>query len=241
ELGREQPTDPNVGARLAHAKLCLALALTAGGRYAEAEAPARQAALAFERAGAAPAGATYRRFAGSAANPPGPAPPRARRRREAELAYRSAGRHWEQLVRLPGREPAADKEWVAFLISCPSPAVRDLPRAVREARELVRQNDKDHDCRRVLGIAQYRTGDWPGAVQSLEGAVGAGSRAADVRLFLALACARLGRTEEARAHYANAVEAARALRSPSEDVKELSAEAAARLGLPDPLAAAAPR
>jgi serine/threonine protein kinase/Flp pilus assembly protein TadD len=94
-----------------------------------------------------------------------------------------------------------------LLANAPDPGVRNPPRALELAREIIKVNPSGGDGYQVLGMAYYRTGDWRAAIAALEKSreLRKGGDASD-SFFLAMASWQLGRKDEARQWYNQAVE-----------------------------------
>ncbi len=99
-----------------------------------------------------------------------------------------------------------DLAWV--LATDPDPAIRDPARALGLAEEAVRDSTDPSACWNTLGVARYRSGDFPGAVEALERSAasspGEGGTAFD-HYILAMACLRLGEPDRARDWFDQAV------------------------------------
>jgi tetratricopeptide (TPR) repeat protein len=91
----------------------------------------------------------------------------AREPEKAESDYRKAREGWEKSV----SESAADLVSVyslAWLLSnCPVASIRDEGRAVELARKLTAARPREPKYWQVLGIAQFRAGNWAEAVKAL--------------------------------------------------------------------------
>jgi tetratricopeptide (TPR) repeat protein len=90
---------------------------------------------------------------------------------------------------------------LAWLLSTDSDAaLRDPPGALRLAEEAVRASADRVACWNTLGVARYRAGDWPGAIEALErsAADGPDGGSAFDYFFLAMACRRLDDAPRAR-------------------------------------------
>lgn len=120
----------------------------------------------------------------------------------ATESYLQATAHWDRLVRDLPNSPGHARDLAWLLATCPEASVRDPARAVEAARQAVVLAPQGGDCRRALGAALLRAGDYRGAVTELDQAVTLRS-GGDARewLLLALAHARLGNWETARGLY----------------------------------------
>jgi tetratricopeptide (TPR) repeat protein len=141
--------------------------------------------------------------------------------RTAEL-YRLALAHDESA--------ATANNYAMFLADCPDVALRDPGRAVALAELAVERDPEESACWNTLGIARYRAGEWAAAVAALERSMSLGGGDAHDWYFLALAHARLGHKDKARAWQAKAVRWADSRPAQREDLMRYRAEAAALLG-----------
>ncbi len=97
---------------------------------------------------------------------------------------------------------------LAWLLATSSnESLRNPSHAVELAQKAVELDPKLPGVFNTLGVAQYRVGDWEGAIQSLQKGIknGDGGNAFDW-FFLAMANQRLGRNAEARDDYEKAVD-----------------------------------
>jgi tetratricopeptide (TPR) repeat protein len=111
------------------------------------------------------------------------------------------------LERIPDSASALNNlAWL--LATCEVPKFLDAPRAVELARKAVELAPTEGNNWNTLGVAQYRAGDWPAAVESLRKSDELGGEAVlgFNAFFLAMAHWRLGHQDEARAWYDRAVE-----------------------------------
>jgi serine/threonine protein kinase/Flp pilus assembly protein TadD len=98
-----------------------------------------------------------------------------------------------------------------FLATIPDLKLRDPPRALELAKKIVEASPKEADFWATYGVARYRTGDWKGAVETLQKAIGL-RRPDDVFLptdhsfFLAMAHWRLGDKIKARQWFDKSVQ-----------------------------------
>ena len=114
-----------------------------------------------------------------------------------------------------------------FLADCPDPRYRDVPRAVKLARQAVGRAPRDVSCWTTLGIAQFRAGEWQPALKALHRAIdlGAGGNSWDW-FYLAMAHGRLGEKDRARQWYDRACAALAKNRPADKQLLRLRAEAA---------------
>jgi tetratricopeptide (TPR) repeat protein len=125
---------------------------------------------------------------------------------------------------------AAWDDHARLLVSCPDDRLRDPARAVTLARKAVDLAGGERAYWKTLGIAQYRAGDWKGAVAALDKAMPPGGDGV-AGFCLAMAHWRLGEREAARRRYDAAVAGA-ATQSQDEEYQRFRDEARALLGLP---------
>jgi Tfp pilus assembly protein PilF len=127
---------------------------------------------------------------------------------------------------------SAHGDFAWFLVTCPDPRFREAARALTHAQKAVALDPTDADHASLLGMAHYRAGDWPAAVESLEKAVVRPSVrfSSHARLFLAMAHRQLGHPIEARRWYDQVVNEIKQ-DSSTEELRLLRIEAAVLLGI----------
>jgi tetratricopeptide (TPR) repeat protein len=103
----------------------------------------------------------------------------------------------------------------------------DVARALRYAERAFELEPEDGAVLHALGVALYRKGDHGGAIEMLRNSLAAGGPDVEAHAFLALACAKDGRAEEARRHLAEARSAAAKREKPYLAQSRILAEAAA--------------
>jgi tetratricopeptide (TPR) repeat protein/tRNA A-37 threonylcarbamoyl transferase component Bud32 len=118
-----------------------------------------------------------------------------------------------------------------FLATAPGPGLRDAARAVRLAKKAVAARPQSGEYRNTLGVAHYRNGDDRAAVAELEAAMRlrAGGDSFDW-FFLAMAHARLGERDKARAWFDRAVQWMDRHKPHNHELRRFRAEAQAMLG-----------
>jgi serine/threonine protein kinase len=123
--------------------------------------------------------------------------------------------------------------WI--LANCPDRTLRDPDHALDLAKQVVKQAPDKGDYWNTLGTAQYRAGDWKGAVGTLTRSMKLreGGDGADW-FFLAMANWRLGQKEEARSWYDRAVQWVAKQHPEDEELRCFRAEAAELLGIDPP-------
>jgi tetratricopeptide (TPR) repeat protein len=153
------------------------------------------------------------------------------RGKEAIESYHRAAEQWGRLIHDFPSSPGHARDLTWLLATCPQPSVRDPARAVEWGRRAVSQAPRGGDCRRALGAALVRSGDWRGAIAELDQAVALRS-GGDGRewLLLALAHARLGDLDRACEWYDRAVKWLADGRAEDATLRQLQAEAVAALG-----------
>jgi tetratricopeptide (TPR) repeat protein len=115
---------------------------------------------------------------------------------------------YDQLLRINSGSAAACNNLAWFLATCPDKDLRNPDRAVEFAQKAVELAPKDGSNWNTLGVAQYRAGDWKGAIESLHKSqelTAEATRAYD-GFFLAMAHGQLGDKEQARKWHEKAVE-----------------------------------
>jgi tetratricopeptide (TPR) repeat protein len=125
------------------------------------------------------------------------------RRAEAQDQYRRV-RSLRGDLGLDERQARDELAW--FLATCPDRAFRDGAEAVRIARRLVEEEQRNPQQQLTLGLACDSAGDWRGSIEALERQQPDFLRA-DVlsNLLLARAHWRLGQADEARRCYQRAI------------------------------------
>jgi tetratricopeptide (TPR) repeat protein len=127
--------------------------------------------------------------------------------KEAEAAYREALALRERLLAIVPDNPNFQNDVAWYLATCPVAQLRDPARAVELARKATEKRPVASNWK-TLGVALYRTGDWKAAIEALEKSeVLAPDKnlVAFNGLFLAMAHWQLGRRDEARKRYVQAV------------------------------------
>lgn len=160
------------------------------------------------------------------------------RRDEAKTAHREVLQLWKQMPTYfqPGYD---DKECLAWCLAiCPDQELCDPQEAVKLAREAVAalpasgflQEYERWLYWKTLGVSLYRIGDWQAATEALTKSIELHSlplRGDPVdRLFLAMAQWQLGKQEEARRLYGEAVEWMEANKPKDPELRRFSEEAA---------------
>jgi serine/threonine protein kinase len=144
---------------------------------------------------------------------------------EARAAY---GASFDQLTECLSDDPdgkfANQLAW--RLVDCPDRSLRDPPRALKLARRAIAILPREGAYWNTLGVALYRSGDFPAAKQALERSMelGGGGDGRDW-FFLAMACWRLSEKPEARRWYDKAVAWLNQQPAKEEDVLRYQAEA----------------
>jgi serine/threonine protein kinase/tetratricopeptide (TPR) repeat protein len=140
----------------------------------------------------------------------------------------------ECLCRAEGTRGAAEihRNLAWMLATCPDLKVRDPARAVTHARMSFVLSPEDGIVWRILGVAEYRHGDWQTAVDALTKStqVRQGGDSRDF-FFLAMAHWHQNEKEKARAWYDQAVAWLDEHKPQDEELKRFRAEAEALLGV----------
>jgi tetratricopeptide (TPR) repeat protein len=94
-----------------------------------------------------------------------------------------------------------------LLAMCPDSEIRDPTRAVQLAQKAVQLDSKNGGHWNTLGVAQYRAGNWPEAIDALQKSnqILKGSHYSFNAFFLAMAHRQLGNQEKAQQFYQQAV------------------------------------
>jgi uncharacterized protein HemY len=114
------------------------------------------------------------------------------------------------------------------LATCPYPELQDPKSAVTLAQKAVQAAQKEPAYWNTLGAAQYRAGDWQGAVSSLHKSMDLtnGGDSGDWFL-LAMAYRRLGNKEQAKRSYDKAVQWMDKHKPEDQELRRFRAEAQA--------------
>jgi tetratricopeptide (TPR) repeat protein len=137
---------------------------------------------------------------------------------------------YAKLVDLRPDWPEAFNNAAWMLATHPDPRRRDAGRAVALARRAVELDPDEGDYWNTLGVAQYRAGDWPGAIRALKKAIALHGRTSYDEFFLAMSLWQRGERDAARRLYDQAVEGMKTV-EPDDELRRIRAEAAERLGL----------
>jgi tetratricopeptide (TPR) repeat protein len=234
KLATDHPTVPAYRQELAHTHHNLGALLQKTGRLSEAVKACRRARDLQEKlADEFPGVPAYSQEVAQSHHALGGLLQQAGQLREAIEAYRRA---------LKGAPDDAEvqNELAWLLATCPAPEWRDAPQAVGLAQKAVARASGNGAFWKTLGVAQCRAGDWPAAVAALEKSMQLrqGGDASDW-FFLAVAHGQSGAKDKARHWYDRAVRWTQQNRSKDEELGRFRAEAAALLGLREPLPAPA--
>ena len=150
------------------------------------------------------------------------------RRRDAEPLFREA-------LTFDTSNPALYDHLASLLASRPDRQPHDPTRAVELARKAVKLAPRARESRHILGVAQYRAGDWKAAAEALETSLTLqdGGDASDW-LFLAMARWRLGDQTAARRWHDKARSWIEQHKPQDEDLRRVLAEARALLDAEKP-------
>jgi tetratricopeptide (TPR) repeat protein/serine/threonine protein kinase len=130
----------------------------------------------------------------------------------------------------PAPERLNNLAWL--LATCRDPKVRDPVKAVELAKKTVEAAPKNGIYWQTLAWAQYRAGDWRGAIASIQKVKELGSKGDSVEWFLlAMAHERQGNKQEARKWYDAAVKWMQKNSPNDEELRRFRAEAAELLGV----------
>jgi Flp pilus assembly protein TadD len=148
------------------------------------------------------------------------------RREEAVAAMRKA-------LDFPPSD-AGDYNHLAWILAtCSDPEVGDGRRAVELARKAVELAPDDGNYWNTLGVAYCRVADWERAIEALEKSnelAPAGREPLRNAFFLAIAHGQLGKKEQARRWYAQAVAGMEKRAPQNADLRRLQAETEKVLG-----------
>jgi tetratricopeptide (TPR) repeat protein len=127
-----------------------------------------------------------------------------------------------------------DLAW--FLVTCPDPQFHDAAEAIALAKRALQREPKAGYLWNTLGVAHYRAGDFPAAVEALQKSLDLRrDKSADYfsedYFFLAMAYWQLGRKAEARQSYDKAVAHMEEIARNNEELRRHRVEAAFLLGV----------
>jgi tetratricopeptide (TPR) repeat protein len=118
--------------------------------------------------------------------------------------------------------------WI--LATCPDAALRDPAEALTWAKKAVQLRPEDPAFWNTLGVVQYRLGDYPAAISSLEKTIATRTRGdAYDWVFLAMAHGQRGERKQAERYYVQAVQWMQKHQPQSEELRSFRAEAEALL------------
>jgi tetratricopeptide (TPR) repeat protein len=161
-----------------------------------------------------------------------------KKEQDAADAFRAARDGLEKLAKDHPDDPNHQIALGWLLANCPAPQFRDPGRAVELAKRALQRNPLDASHWHLFGVANYRAGNWKGALEAtqksleLDNAGGAGRW-----LVLAVAHWQLGDKDEARQWYDKAAAWLKKSGSGDLDYHFAQREAAALLGVQEQPAA----
>ncbi|HZY60726.1 MAG TPA: tetratricopeptide repeat protein, partial [Candidatus Binataceae bacterium] len=148
--------------------------------------------------------------------------------------HAEARAHWQRALETLPKSAEAHNNLAWLLATCPDETLRDPRRAVELASKAVELEPAQGTYRNTLGVAHYRAGDWPAAIEALNKSMERRQRGdAFDWFFLAMAEWQRGNKDEARKWYDKAVDWAEKNARDNEELKRFSAEATALLGVKD--------
>lgn len=140
--------------------------------------------------------------------------------------------YWQTATELDPTHEGVLCHLVWSLATTPDLDLRDASSAVTYAHKAVELNPADPNKWNNLGVAQYRAGDWPGAVEALQKAdamTEVGDRCH--RMFYAMAHWQLGDNEKARKLYAEGAAWIAEHRKDNEEQRRFRTEAEQLMGI----------
>jgi serine/threonine protein kinase/tetratricopeptide (TPR) repeat protein len=150
---------------------------------AEALEACRQHLAAYEKlARDFPEVARYKRQVAWACEPLGQVLWYSGRHEEAVEKFRQVS---SVLANLDQADPQLQDYLAWFLANCPAPQVRNVPQAIKLAKETVKARPDQAQFWLTLGAAQYRAGDWTAAVEALTKSIELGREGGNRWFFLA--------------------------------------------------------
>jgi tetratricopeptide (TPR) repeat protein len=119
-------------------------------------------------------------------------------------------------------------------VRSPGMKIELTKRAIAMARKAVELEPNSSFYANTLGVAHYRAGDWPAAIEALEKseALNNGQSLAFNGFFLAMAHYQLGQEDEARQWYETSVEWTQKNQPDDEELIRFRTEAEGILGIP---------
>ena len=155
------------------------------------------------------------------------------RAEEAAAFFRKALALWEQLVTPSPRTRACERHLAWMLATCPATEFRDPPRALTLAKKSMQHEGETARHWSLLGLAQYRAGDYAAAIESLHKSIDlANGGDAQQWLFLAMSLQQQGDHAQAREWYDKAVAWIEKIHPGEESYVRFRIEAAKLLGVP---------
>jgi serine/threonine protein kinase/Tfp pilus assembly protein PilF len=151
--------------------------------------------------------------------------------------FNESVREFNRTIELVPKKGTAPWYWAHnalawLLVTCPDSSLQDTPRAIELAGKAVKFAADNGAYWNTLGVAQYRGGNWTSAITSLEKSLELGDTGKVCNgLFLAMANWQLGKHEEARHWYREAVAWMKQEEQHDEDLKRFFAEATETLGI----------
>ncbi len=139
---------------------------------------------------------------------------------------------YEEALRLNFDFAPAHSGLAWLYATCEEIRIRDVGSALEHAQKAVDLDPRNPECLSKLGVAQFRAGHWTDAATALEKSAqlrGGGND--DHQFFLAMAFWQLGKRDEARNQYDNAVAWMVKNKPNDDDLIRFRAEAAVLLGM----------
>jgi tetratricopeptide (TPR) repeat protein len=230
KLLADSPTDRDYRRFLANSRTRLGELLAQTGRTADAEQEYGRALLLREELAAQdPTIEAYQRDLARTRRKIGDLLYQARRYTEAAHEYRQAISALSELT------DAESRHWLAWsLATIPDARLRNPQTAVQAAKSAVGQKPQFSDYWNTLGVANYRAGEWNGAIEALQKSkqLRAGGNPSGW-FFHAMACAQLGEKVEARSSYRKGVNWMETNNPRDDELCRFRAEAAALLDAVD--------
>jgi tetratricopeptide (TPR) repeat protein len=153
--------------------------------------------------------------------------------RRAELTQTYSRQYWGLLAESAKRgpdQPGVQRSLAVFLTTCPEPKYRDAARAVELASKAVKHDPMRGGYWAVLGMAQYRAGNWQEAITAIEKAREL-KQGKDTLFFLAMAYWRQGEKKLAHQRYDEALQWMQQHAPNNPRVRSCRDEAATLMGL----------
>jgi tetratricopeptide (TPR) repeat protein len=156
------------------------------------------------------------------------------RAREADQAFGQAHELGERMATAFSPNRLVDDCFAGFLVTCPDSRWWDAKCAREFSSRAIERNARSVDAWKTLGIADYRMGDYAGALDALGKAIALQKdNPLAEQFFIAMAHWRLGQEQQARQCFEKAARSMNEAGRHDDDLVRFRAEAASVLGISD--------